>query len=102
MGYPVGHWDGSSLVIVTTGIAGETVLDGFGLPHSEGMTLTERVWAISHDRLKVRFTIDDRAFYTSPWSAVMTYRRLKHLVIQDDICPDRIAKGEAAVRKELP
>ncbi len=42
MGYPVGRWEGKTLVIETTGIAGETVLDGFGLPHSEGMTLIER------------------------------------------------------------
>ena len=102
MGYPVGSWDGSTLVIRTTGIAGETVLDGFGLPHSEDLTLTERVRALSHDRLQVKFTIDDNAFYTSPWSTAMTYRRLKNVIVQDDVCPDRIAAGEAAVRKELP
>lgn len=102
MGYPVGYWEGTTLVIKTRGIAGETVLDGFGLPHSEGMALTERLRASSHDRLEVRFTIDDKAFYTAPWSAVMTYRRLKNVTVQDNVCPDRIAKGEAAVRKELP
>ena len=102
MGYPVGHWDGSTLVIETTGIDGETVLDGFGLPHSDDMTLTERIRAISPNRLEARFTIADKAFYTSDWTAVMTYRRLKDAVVQDDVCPDRIKRGEAAVRKELP
>ena len=102
MGYPTGHWEGSTLVIETTGTAGETVLDGFGLPHSEDMVLTERVQALSHGRLEVRFTIDDRTFYTRPWSTIMTYRHARTRAIQDDLCPDRIAKGAAAVRKELP
>lgn len=101
MGYPVGRWEGSTLVIQTTGTTDETVLDGFGLPHSEQMLLTERVRAAAHDRLEVRFTIDDKAFYTMPWSAVMTYRHPRSAVIGDNVCPDRIAMGEAAVRKEL-
>ncbi len=102
MGYPVGHWEGSVLVIETTGLAGETVLDSFGLPHSEEMALTERVRALPHGRLEVRFTIDDKTFYTRPWSTLMTYRHPRTRVIQDDVCPDRIANGQPAVRKDLP
>jgi hypothetical protein len=102
MGYPVGRWEGKTLVIETIGIAGETVLDGFGLPHSERMTLTERVRALPGGRLEVRFTIDDSEFYTRPWTAVMTYKHPRNAVIVDDVCPDRIAKGERAVRRALP
>lgn len=102
MGYPVGRWEGKTLVIETTGIAGETVLDGFGLPHSEGMTLTERIRALPGGRLEARFTIDDSAFYTRPWTALMTYKHPRNPVIADDVCPDRIANGEPAVRKALP
>ena len=43
MGYPTGRWDGQTLVIEPSGLAGETVLDSYGLPHSEEMVMTERV-----------------------------------------------------------
>jgi hypothetical protein len=102
MGYPVGKWDGETLVIETTGIAGETVLDAMGLPHSEEMLLTERLRALPDGRLEVRFTIKDEAFYTRPWEAVMTYRRTQGDSVVDDVCPDRIADGEPAVRRKLP
>jgi hypothetical protein len=102
MGYPVGHWEGEALVIETAGIAGETVLDGFGLPHSEEMVLTERLRKLPNGRLEARYTIKDDAFYTKPWEAVMTYRRLKTAAIADDVCPDRIGRGEPAIRRRLP
>lgn len=102
MGYPVGKWDGRTLVIETVGLAGETVLDGYGLPHSEEMVLTEKLRVLRDGRLEARFTIQDPAYFTAPWSTVMTYRRQPGAVVGDDVCPDRIAKGEPAVRGKLP
>jgi hypothetical protein len=102
MGYAVGHWEGKTLVIRTTGTAGETVLDGFGLPHSEDMVLTENLRILANGRLEARYTIEDPAFYLKPWDAVTTYRRSKNAPVVDDVCPDRIANGQPAVRKKLP
>lgn len=102
MGYSVGRWEGRSLVVRTTGLAAETVLDASGLPHSEGMTLTERLRVLPNGHLEVRFTIDDGAYYTRPWTSVATYHRVSGVSIEDDICPDRLRRGEPAVAGAAP
>ena len=102
MGYPIGHWDGDALVIDTVGTDDETVLDAMGLPHSEAMELTERLQVLPNGHLEDRVTISDAANYTQPWEAVMTYHRAPGVVVGDDVCPDRIARGEPATRSSLP
>jgi len=97
MGYSAGRWEGGALVIKTTGLEDETVLDASGLPHSDQMTLTERLRILPDGHLEERFTIDDPAFYTRPWTAVATYHPAPAGIVRDDICPDRIARGEPAV-----
>jgi len=42
MGYSVGHWDGDTLVVETTGFNNRTWLDIAGHPHSEQLRVTER------------------------------------------------------------
>lgn len=102
MGYSVGRWEGRTLVIKTSGLEDETVLDASGLPHSEAMTLTERLRVLPDGHLEIRFTVEDAAFYTRPWTSVMTYHPAPHASIKDDICPDRIAHGEPAVAGGRP
>jgi hypothetical protein len=102
MGYPVGHWEGDTLVIETVGTEDETVLDAMGMPHSDDMELTERLRILPDGHLEDRVTIDDAANFTHPWEAVMTYHRAPDVVVGDDVCPDRIAKGEPATRSSLP
>ena len=97
MGYPVGHWDGDSLVIDSNGLTSDTILDASGLPHSDDMQLSERIEPLSRDRLRIRFRITDPAIYSRPWETEMTYHRLKRVEVADDICPDRIERGEPAV-----
>lgn len=102
MGYPVGHWEDKTLVIETVGLAGETVLDAYGLPHSEDLTITEKLRVLDDGRLEARFTFNDSTYFTAPWSTVMTYRRQPEMTVGDDVCPDRMARGEPAVRGTLP
>lgn len=102
MGYSVGRWEGRTLVIKTTGLDDETILDASGLPHSDQMALTERLRVLPSGHLEVRFTIEDPAFYTRPWTSVATYHPARGTVVKDDICPDRIARGEPAVAGRRP
>jgi len=97
MGYSAGHWDGRTLVIRTVGLEDETILDASGLPHSDRMALTERLRVLPNGHLEERVTIDDPAFYTRPWTAVATYHPAPAGIVGDDLCPDRIARGEPAV-----
>jgi hypothetical protein len=97
MGFANGHWEGDTLVIRSIGLSDVTVLDPSGLPHSDEMALTERLRILNDGRLEDRFTIQDRANYVRPWDTIMTYHRSPGARADDDVCPDRIARGEPAV-----
>jgi hypothetical protein len=100
MGFPVGHWDDDTLVIRTVGLTDTTVMDASGLPHSERLTLTERLRVLPNGRLEDRITIDDPENYTQPWETVLTFHRDAAARVADDVCPDRMAAGEPA--EQLP
>jgi len=102
MGFPVGHWEGDTLVIRTVGLSDVTVLDASGLPHSDQLVLTERLRVLVDGRLEDRLTIEDPDTYTTPWEAVLYFHRDAAARVVDDVCPDRIANGEPAVRTALP
>ena len=102
MGFPVGHWEDDTLVIRTVGLSDVAVLDASGLPRSEQMVLTERLRVLPDGRLEDRITVDDPETFTQPWETVLYFRRDPGARVTDDICPDRIANGEPAVRSELP
>jgi hypothetical protein len=102
MGFPVGHWEGDTLVIRTVGLIDATILDASGLPHSEQMVLTERLRVLSDGRLEDRITVEDPDTFTQPWETVLHFHRDASARVTDEVCPDRIAAGEPAVRTELP
>jgi hypothetical protein len=102
MGFPVGHWEGDTLVIRTVGLSDVAVLDPSGLPRSEQMVLTERLRVLPDGRLEDRITVDDPETFTQPWETVLHFQRDATARVTDDVCPDRIANGEPAVRKDLP
>jgi hypothetical protein len=96
MGFPVGRWEANTLVIRTVGLSDATVMDASGLPHSEQMTLTERLRVLPDGRLENRITIDDPETFTAPWETVLTFHRDTAARVTDDVCPDRMARGEPA------
>jgi len=96
MGFPVGRWEASGLVIRTTGLSDATVMDASGLPHSEQLTVTERLRVLPDGRLEDRITIDDPENYTQRWDTVLTFHRDASARVTDDVCPDRMAGGEPA------
>jgi hypothetical protein len=101
MGFPVGHWEDDTLVIRTVGLSDVAVLDASGLPHSEQIVLTERLRVLPDGRLEDRLTVDDAETFARPWETVLFFQRDAAARVTDDVCPDRIANGEPAVRKEV-
>jgi hypothetical protein len=100
MGFPVGHWEANTLVIRTSGLIDATVMDASGLPHSEQLTLTEHLRVLPNGRLEDRITVNDPENYTLPWDTVLTFHRDANARVTDDVCPDRLARGEPA--EQLP
>lgn len=94
-GDSVGRWEGDTLVATTTNISERTLLDDL-LPHSVDMKVTERFSLIDPDTLELRITIDDPAYYTRPWDAVITYKRRPDAIFPEDVCLDRIEAGQQA------
>ncbi len=71
MGSSRGHWDGDTLIVETTNFNGRNPFRG----SSEDMRLVERFQRIDEDTIIYRFTVDDPATWTSPWSAELPMRK---------------------------
>ena len=67
-GYAVGHFEGDTLVVDSTGYNEKTWLDGFGYPHSEDMKLQEHWRHPDAMTLSVDMTLTDPQIYTKPWT----------------------------------
>jgi hypothetical protein len=73
-GLSVGHWEGETLVVHSTGFNTRFWFSNGGLPHTEALRLTERFRRPSHDVLEYEVTIDDPRTYTRPWKSAWTFR----------------------------
>ena len=69
MGYSVGHWEGDTLVVESSGFNGKAWLTGRGNPTTDAMHLTERIRRRDFGHMDIRITIDDPKAYTKPWTA---------------------------------
>jgi len=75
MGHSVGHWDGSTLVVETSGFKDGLWLDVNGTPASKNAKLTQRIRKVKSDHwyLEIEFTLDDPTYYKRPWSWMRDY-----------------------------
>jgi hypothetical protein len=88
-GIPKGHWEGDTLVAQTTNLSERTLLDDL-VPHTVDMKVTEHIRLVDNDTLEDRITIDDPAYFTRPWDAVVTYKRQPPALFPEDVCLDRL------------
>jgi len=68
MGYSVGHWEGDTLVIVTTGFNDRTWLDDDGRPHTEALRVTERLHRSDYGHMQITRTFVDPGAFLEPWT----------------------------------
>ncbi len=68
MGYSVGHWDGDTLVVESTGFNERSWLDFGGHPHTEALRTTERFRRTNVGHMDVQVTFADPKAYTRPWT----------------------------------
>jgi len=98
MGFSSGHWEGDTLVVVTTDRSAQTLLDDSGLPNSDKLQITERLRLKSRGRiLEDRLLISDPDMYIKPWEAVLQFERRPRVAIEEDVCLDRIRAGRPPV-----
>ena len=58
-GDSIGHWEGDTLVVDTTGLNGKIWLDRVGHPESDQMHITERIRRVDEKTLQIDFTFHD-------------------------------------------
>src|SRR5206468_3956381 len=66
-----GRWEGQTLVVETTNLTDKFAFQG----SSENMHLTERFTRVDEDTLRYRFTVEDPATWTRPWSAEVPWKK---------------------------
>jgi hypothetical protein len=73
-GYSVGHWEGDTLVVNTVAIREDTLLDLFS-PHSDQLSVQERIRVTAPGILEDRLTATDPKALLEPFTQVRTYRK---------------------------
>jgi hypothetical protein len=76
-GYSTGHWQGDTLVVETVALTTKSFIDGSS-PHSEKMTVHERIRFIEPGVLEDRITVNDPEVLIESWEVVHTYRKASY------------------------
>jgi hypothetical protein len=69
MGDSVGHWEGDTLVVDTTNFTEKTRFQG----SSENLHVIERFTRLDANSIDYKFTIDDPATFTKPWTGELPF-----------------------------
>src|SRR5262249_14842189 len=86
MAYSVGHWDGETLVVESSGFNDRTCLDTGGHPHSEGLRITERFRRIDFGHSQLELTFDDPAAYGKPWTILLDVDLAADTELLESVC----------------
>jgi hypothetical protein len=73
-GYSTGHWEGDTLVVDTVALTTKSFIDSSS-PHSEQMTVHERIRFIEPGILENQVTVNDPIALEEPWQITRTYRK---------------------------
>jgi hypothetical protein len=68
-GDSVGHWEGDTLVVESSGFNGKQWLSGRGVPASDALHLTERIHRRDMGHMDIQLIFDDPKAYTRTWKA---------------------------------
>jgi hypothetical protein len=90
-GYSVGHWEGDTLVVETTGFRDGIWLDIDGNPLTEEAKVTERFRRPNFGTLEIDVSIDDPKAYTHPFTVRVNQRIMVDTELIEFICEDRDA-----------
>ena len=83
-----GHWEGDTLVVVTTNLERRvSALQPWSVFNSrdgsgEGLTLTERFTRVGPDRLEYEVEVDDSEMYTRPWTVAYPFTALDGVMFE--------------------
>lgn len=91
-GYSVGHWDGDTLVIETTGFRDDVWLDVEGSPLTNTGKITERWRRIKFGLMQIDITIEDPKAYTKPFTVRVNHQLMPDTSLMEFVCEERDAR----------
>jgi hypothetical protein len=91
-GYSIGHWEGDTLVVETVALRDNTFIEGF-TPHSDAMSVKERIRLTAPGLLEDRITVTDPKALTKPWETTKTYRKATREKGNDELREFACAEG---------
>ena len=91
-GYSVGHWDGDTLVIETTGFRDDVWLDVEGSPLTSSGKMIERWRRLKFGLMQIDITIDDPKAYTKPFTVRVNHQLMPDTELMEFVCEERDAK----------
>lgn len=103
MGDSRGHFEGNTLVVVTTNFTDQTAIAG--VRHSEQLKLTERFTRIDPEMIDYEVRIDDPLTWEQPWTMRMTlthqpaYEIYEYACHEGNLAMRHILMGERAYEK---
>jgi hypothetical protein len=88
-GYSTGHWEGDTLVVDTVALNDISFIEGF-TPHSDAMTVHERIRFTGPGILEDHIVVTDPKALTKPWEVTRTYRKamLGNDQLREFACPE--------------
>jgi hypothetical protein len=103
-GWSLGHWEGRTLVVETTHIRPETTLM-VGAPHSDALSVIERMTPDGPDKIQYQWTFIDPKALTRPWKGTLVFYHHKDWRIAERVCENNktnyFNQGESGTLKDL-
>lgn len=98
-GYSIGHWDGDTLVVETTGFRDDVWLDVFGSPLTNTGKMTEHFRRPNYGTLQIDATIEDPKAYTKPFTVRVNQKIAPDTELIEFICQENDRSGPHLVGK---
>jgi hypothetical protein len=87
-GYSIGHWDGDTLVVETTGFRDDVWLDIDGSPLTNSGKMTERFRRVNFGSMQIDVTIEDPKVYTKPFTVRVKHRLMPDTDLIEFVCAE--------------
>ena len=88
-GIPIGHWDGETLVVETTGFRDDVWLDVEGSPLTSSGKMTERWRRVKYGLMQIDITIEDPKAYTKPFTVRVNHQLMPDTELMEFVCQRR-------------
>jgi hypothetical protein len=99
-GHSIGHWEGDTLVVETTGFNEKFWMDRAGSPHTEKLVYTEKYTRTDKRTMKYDVTVDDPGAYTAPWTVSFTMTWQAGQEMFEYVCQDNNYAPELLVGQQ--